>query len=333
MRITASAPGRSGIVGNPTDMYGGSVISCSTRERAECVIEDSVDHIVIESGGQSQSIDTAADLELRGDYLDLARVAMKELSVLDAGVRPFKLSTRTDIPMQAGLAGSTAMLTSIVGALLALTDRRLSRYETAEIVRHIEYTRMGCVCGFQDAYMAVFGGLRYMDFRGKNSFDTYVDERPLATIESLADDTPSTLPFVLAHTGVKHHSGTVHGSPRERWRAGEAAFVDGYAEVATLAGLGKVALLRRDWQALAAAINRNHAIVRDLGGSGDANEAMIAAALGSGAIGAKLAGAGGGGTILALTLTPERTIAGLQAAGADAILRPTASTGLTVVVE
>ena len=37
----STAPGRCGIIGNPTDMYGGSVISCSTRERAAVLIAPS----------------------------------------------------------------------------------------------------------------------------------------------------------------------------------------------------------------------------------------------------------------------------------------------------
>ena len=77
-------------------------------------------------------------------------------------------------------------------------------------------------------------------------------------------------------------------------------------------------------------MTRNHALVRELGGSGDANEALIAAALAGGALGAKLAGAGGGGTILALTLDSDRTIAALKSAGAEAILLPTPTPGLTV---
>lgn len=332
MRIVSTSPGRCGIVGNPTDMYGGSVISCSTAERAECVIETGFDDIVISAAGQSQSIVGVSDLDRRGDYLDLARVALAELDILPEGVAGFRLETSTDIPMQAGLAGSTAMLTSIVGALLELVGRRLSLHEMAELVRSIEYQAMGVVCGFQDAYMSVFGGLNYMDFRGKSSFDCGDEQQPLATVEPLGAQVES-LPVVLAHTGVKHHSGTVHSSPRERWRAGEAAFVDGYAEIADLAQEGKRALLRGDWERAGRLINRNHAIVRDLGGSGKANEDLIAAALDSGALGAKLAGAGGGGTILALTLDPDRTVQRLLDAGADAILYPRASAGLTVVLE
>ena len=32
--IIATAPGRAGIIGNPTDGYGGSMIACSIKNRA-----------------------------------------------------------------------------------------------------------------------------------------------------------------------------------------------------------------------------------------------------------------------------------------------------------
>ena len=70
--------------------------------------------------------------------------------------------------------------------------------------------------------------------------------------------------------------------------------------------------------------------MRSLGGSGESNEKLIKAALDGGALGAKLAGAGGGGTILALTLDPERTRKALLDAGADKLLVPVPSPGLTV---
>ena len=328
--IKASAPGRCGLIGNPTDMYGGTVISCSTRERASCTLSYDVDRLTITVSGQSQVLKSAEDLTLRsGDYLNVARAALSALEIDPDASAPFHLSAETQIPMQAGLAGSTAILASITGALLAHLGLVLNPYEIAEVVRKIEYDVLGIVCGFQDHTMAVFGGLNYMDFRGKNSADTQDDETPLVTVEPLAPYV-GNLPLVLAHTGVRHHSGSVHASPRERWLRGDTEVVDGYAEIGDLARRGKRALLSCDWEMLATLMNRNHAIVRNLGGSGEANESLIAAALANGAIGAKLAGAGGGGTILALTYDPDRTIAALKAAGAEAILIPEPMPGLTV---
>ncbi|MBC7315250.1 MAG: mevalonate kinase, partial [Chloroflexi bacterium] len=65
-----------------------------------------------------------------------------------------------------------------------------------------------------------------------------------------------------------------------------------------------------------------------LGGSGEANERMIRIALEYGALGAKLAGAGGGGTIIALHLQPEEMIAALRAAGCSAIFYPCITDGV-----
>ncbi|MEA3338561.1 MAG: hypothetical protein U9R15_01215 [Chloroflexota bacterium] len=79
-------------------------------------------------------------------------------------------------------------------------------------------------------------------------------------------------------------------------------------------------------------MNENHAIQRDLGGSGESNERLIAAALEAGAPGAKLAGAGSGGTIIALWPWEDSTRLEqvLRKAGASAIYRPQVTPGATV---
>jgi galactokinase/mevalonate kinase-like predicted kinase len=330
--IIASASGRCGLLGNPSDMYGGSVIACSTRERATTALDGEADVMTVTVAGRTQTVRTADDLALvDGDPLNIARAVLRALEIDPARTPPFALKSTTNIPAQAGLAGSTALLATVVGAVLCRLEIRLNRYEIAELLRKIEYDVLKIVCGFQDHYMATFGGLNYMDFRGKNSAATDDGAAPYATVEPLASYL-SDLPILLAHTGVEHHSGSIHASIRDRWLAGEEAVVNGYAEIGAMPAVGKKALLNGDWETLAGLMNRNHAIQRDLGGSGDANETLIAAALAGGAIGAKLAGAGGGGTILALTFDPEKTEQALIKAGADRVLRPAPAAGLHVEV-
>ena len=58
--------------------------------------------------------------------------------------------------------------------------------------------------------------------------------------------------------------------------------------------------MTEDWELLGQLMNENHAIQRDLGGSGDSNERLIDGSFAAGTLGAKLAGAGDGGTIIAL---------------------------------
>lgn len=324
--IVATAPGRCGIVGNPTDIYGGSVISITTRERATCTLRRS-DSLRIQSGASSADIRSTDDLALRGDKLDIARSVLRwfDINTESAG---FEVALSTEIPMQAGMAGSTALVVAAVGALNRMFEWNLHPWAIAETARKIESRVMGVVCGLQDQHMAVFGGINYMDFAGKEALEQRDDE-PLATVESLVSYGTAP-PLLAAHTGVRHNSGLIHSSPRDRWLAGETLVRDSYQRVANLARIGKRALLAGDWPALGALMNENHRIVAELGGSGPDNDRLIEAARKAGAWGAKLAGAGGGGTILVLTDDPDRVGVALIAAGADSLIFPKAREGLLV---
>lgn len=326
--IVATAPGRCGILGNPTDMYGGSVIACTTVERARCEISPASVLTVEADGVEIQEIRTVEELALRGDRLDLAKAVLQGLNV-DPATAYFHVKTSTDIPMQAGLAGSTALVAAVYGAVAALQGKVQTKHAIAESIRRIEYEIMGVICGFQDQHMTVFGGLNYMDFRDKGSHIA-PDAQPYATIEPLAEYIPLPLPLVLAHTGVKHHSGSAHKPVRLRWLDGDVQVRNSYDYLQRLARDSKSAFLAGDWERMAEAMNENQRIQFDLGASGEACDRLIAVAMENGAVAAKLAGAGQGGTILALTFDPERTIAALKVADAGRILIPSPVPGLTI---
>jgi galactokinase/mevalonate kinase-like predicted kinase len=327
--IVASAPGRCGIIGNPSDMYGGSVISISTCERATCRLELS-DRLMLSAEDESQAPRTQEDLALRGDKLDIARATLTYFQIDPATAR-FTVSQSTEIAMQSGMAGSTALIVSLVGALDRFFGWKMHPWAIAETARKIEYRVMKVLCGLQDQHMAVFGGLNFMDFARKERLEQRDDE-PLATVEPLHRYCPD-VPLLAAHTGIKHHSGTVHKSPRERWLAGEKLVVETFETLGALARLGKRALLDRDWATLGALMNENHRLVANLGGSGPANDHLIETARKAGAWGAKLAGAGGGGTILVLTDKPDDIGRRLLDAGADRLFFPQPRAGLTVLEE
>jgi galactokinase/mevalonate kinase-like predicted kinase len=326
--ILATAPGRCGILGNPTDMYGGSVISCTTRERAVCRLQlTEPGAIIVENDGEHVGLTAREQLAMCGDKIDIARAALTYFDI-DPARHGLLLQLSTSIPMRAGLAGSTALLAAIVGAIDSYLGLHQHSYALAETTRKVEARIMQVVCGHQDQHMAVFGGLNFMDFAGKESLEQRPSE-PYATVEPLARLVPKP-PLLLAHTGIQHHSGTVHRSPRERWLAGESLVRESYTRIAELARIGKRALIDGDWEQLSVLMAENHALVAQLGGSGPANERLIAAARDAGAWEAKLAGAGGGGTILALTDEPDRIAAALTAAGAERILFPGPEPGLTI---
>ena len=320
----STAPGRCGIIGNPTDMYGGSVLSCSTQERAAVLIEPS-EVLKFEVAGQRFEVHRPEDLYPDGGYFDVAKAI---IDFLDLGSAKFSLRWACDVPFAAGLSSSSAMSVSILNAIFAFLKRDEHPFFRAEMARHIELNYMA-LCGYQDAYMCMFGGLNYMDFNGKQFYRAFGDE-PYATVEPLHKYI-SDCPFVLAHTGVQRSSGTVHLPIRERWLEGDREVRRCYLRIAHLARLGKRALLAKDWQRLGVLMTENHDIQRDLGGSGPDNDRLIRAARDGGALGAKLAGAGGGGTIIALAADLQPVVEAVKQAGASRILYPKPRPGATVV--
>ena len=303
--IRCSAPGRAGIIGNPSDMYGGTVISTAIPLRARCTLEPAA-RLTFQSPKRLVAPDTLA---LAGDEFDVSRVALLGLGFTVESA-PFALRIETDIPAQSGLAGSSALLTTIVACLLRYRGEAWrAPHALAERVRQIEAQLLQVACGYQDFYMAVWGGLNLMEFRDKQGLGADPAE-PWATVEPLMGYLRgASLPLWLATTGGARFSGAVHANLRARWEAGERSVVDGMQRLSRLAREAKHALLEQDWTRLATLMNENYAIIRNLGGSGESLDQLVACALESGALGAKLAGAGGaGGTIILLTLTPEKTL-------------------------
>ena len=172
----STAPGRCGIIGNPTDMYGGSVIACSTRERAAVLVEPS-DVLSFEVAGERFEVHNPEDLYPDGGYFDVAKAIVH---FLDLGEAKFSLRWACNVPFAAGLSSSSAMSVSILNAIFAFLDRNEHLFFRAEMARHIELNYM-TLCGYQDAYMCTFGGLNYMDFNGKQFYRAFGDE-PYATI-------------------------------------------------------------------------------------------------------------------------------------------------------
>ncbi|MGI6368409.1 MAG: galactokinase family protein [Anaerolineae bacterium] len=314
--IHCSAPGRCGIIGNPTDMYGGAVISCTVPFRAHASVTP-CDGLLLETAGVTFEVRTEDDLRLRGDLFDVAR------SVLDY-IRTDQLHCRirysSEIPMGSGVSSSTALTVAILAALLRYQGHDYSHYRIAELARYTELNHLRIICGYQDAYMCTFGGLNYMDFRGK-AFYRHAAEELYATVEPLDRYVPH-LPMLLAHTGQQHSSDAVHRPLRERWLEGDREVRDGYEQITRLAQEGKKALLLQEWPRLGRLMNENHAIQRALGGSGEANEQLIRRALAHGSWGAKLAGAGGGGTIIALHPDPPALEQALHKEGVELTFPP-----------
>lgn len=306
LTVSASAPGRCGIIGNPTDIYGGRVLSCSVPARATC------------------RLTLGEDYQLPED-LRLWNAAMARFPLEG----PVSVEWTTEIPRSSGISGSTAVLTSTMACVLRLLGKEPDlaspdgKIAFAELVRDIERNEAQVVCGYQDAYMVVHGGIQFLDFAGKHP----VIPGPPGRLTPI--DMP--LPFLLITTGVERLSGSVHGPMAQRWLNRERLVVDAMDAIVELADDGAEAVKKGDWVSLGKAMDENHRLIAELGGSGEPIDLLISRCKAHGAISAKLAGAGLGGTVIALAEDAEALESGLRADGYTRFMKPTAGPGVRYI--
>jgi len=330
MRYRLRIPARINILGNPADANEGafSTISAAIDTYAGAIIEPA-DRIVLEAttpdGGvlRRESFASSPPYPYDGD-LDLLKGAVNRLYSHSPQFRErleerggVRIATWTQVPRQSGLAGSSVLVLLALAGLRAYYDldhRVLNDYILSEMCQRVEAKELGITCGYSDRYVPLFGGLAYLDYRGK-LLHRPIDEEPYVTYERL-DRWVSDLPLVIAFTGVRRDSGDVHSVTRGRYLREYADYECGKSKsfmlqvmewVGETAWRGKIALLRGDLAEFGRLMVENHRLVDEMmsccglpGGAGVANNALVEAARSHGALAAKLTGAGGGGSVFAL---------------------------------
>lgn len=334
MKYRLTIPARINVLGNPADANEGdcATISLAVDLRAGATVEPA-SRLVLEmqqqSGGENPVVQSQQfgfdELPLPyGGSLDLLKGAINRLHTFSSEFRAqadlhgARISTWTNVPPQSGLGGSSLLVLLALAGLRELydLDRRVHNdYILAELTQRVEACELGITCGFADRYVPLFGGIAYLDYRGKLHHQE-IGQEPLVTYEKL-DAWVDDLPLVVISSGIGRDSGDVHGQMRPRYleehdawlrRGGEPPPLVRFMTAAwETAWRGKIALLANDLKSFGALMNENHRLVDEMmlycgfsDGAGWANNLLIDTALANGAFGAKLTGAGSGGSVFAL---------------------------------
>jgi D-glycero-alpha-D-manno-heptose-7-phosphate kinase len=186
-----------------------------------------------------------------------------------------------------------------VKAISTYLGQHLTDHEVAARACHIELDRLHSPIGKQDQYGAAFGGFNTFEF----AIDGEVTVRPL----ELSPETVSGLEgrLHLYFTGVQREANKILREQSDNVSEGRTTAP--LTELLDLARRTEDALMVGDLDAVGDLIRVGWERKRGLasGISSDRIDQWIARATSSGAIGAKLTGAGGGGYILAMAAEGE----------------------------
>jgi len=287
--IISRTPLRVSFCGGGTDIddfsmsepKGGRVVSAALSRYVYVTINRRFDDRLRASYSTMEDVDSLDKIQH-----DLIREALR-LTGIDSGI---EITTIADIPGQGtGLGSSSTVTVGLLNAMHAFQGREVSKEQLAEEACQIEIDTLGAPIGRQDQYAASFGGVNSIRF-GENG----VKVEPIEVSEGLAKKFSEN--FTLVFTGLTRSASRVLSEESDdqfdkisrmreiRNHADEAA---SHIEQENLDSLG--AILNKTWLSKreVSSIVTNKQI-----------DDLYERAISSGAIGAKLLGAGNGGFLL-----------------------------------
>jgi len=196
-----------------------------------------------------------------------------------------------DLPARSGMGSSSAFTVGLLHALYALTGRMASKHHLAIESVHLEQDVLKETVGSQDQVLAAYGGLNHVNFLDNGEISVRPVTIPAERVREL------NAHLMLFYTGIKRTASTIADTyvanidrSRRQLRIMRDLVDESLAVLNSQQDLTPFGeLLHEAWQAkksLSSSVSNSD--VDDL----------YQVALSAGAIGGKLAGAGGGGFIL-----------------------------------
>ncbi|QIM23021.1 GHMP kinase [Phycicoccus sp. HDW14] len=302
MRTTyrARAPLRVSFAGGGTDVppyperEGGAVLSSTISSYAYATLRPREDGVVaVQSLDVRDQVDfDVADPIVLDGRLDLPKAAIAGVMRLRGARRSsgFDLFLHTGAPPGSGLGSSSAVIVAVIALVSAHLGVELTPHEVAEVAARLEREDLGIRGGLQDQYAAAFGGFNFMEFHAEKVV-VYPLRVPAATVHELEHN------MLLAFTGSARVGDHIIEDQVRRFRDGEAASLEALRMQKEIAHAMKEALLRGEVATFGSLLGEAWTQKRRMSdriATPQIDEA-IDVALRSGALGAKVTGAGGGG--------------------------------------
>jgi len=299
MIIRTIAYPRAGLIGNPSDGYFGKTIAFAFRNYSAHIelwespelelLPSRRDHSVFDS-----IIGLHEDVKKHGYYggFRLLKATVKAFYdyCVGRGIkldnRNFTLRYRSDIPNRVGLAGSSALITACMRALMGFYNVVISRHSLANLVLSVENGELGIPAGLQDRVAQAYQGLVYMDFDR-----ALMQARGYGRYENL--DLALLPPvYVAFREDLSEGTEIYHNDLRARWNRGDAEAIEAMKFWAELTVRFRAALQAGDRAEMNRLTDANFDRRAGLYNVGDGNRDMVATARRTGAS-ANFAGSGG----------------------------------------
>lgn len=297
-RVVASAPGKITLYGEHAVVYGEPAIVTSIDRRvyATCTPRNDgkvrISALNLEVPGVVLTYSDEGEVILETDYgrvlsvVSYIREGIRIASDYIGERRGADITIESTMPVGAGLGTSAAVTVATIAAFCKAMGHELDRREIAELAWKTEKTVQGAASPM-DSTISTFGGTIYIRYEGGH-------------VETSNVRLKGRIPFVIGYVERKYKTKDMVRLVRDL-KSRYPPIVDRLMKlIGEVVREAKLALEGGDYAKAGELMNINHGLLDALGVSTLKLNEMVYAARDMGALGAKLSGAGGGGSIIAL---------------------------------
>ncbi|MCF7954988.1 MAG: GHMP kinase [Phycisphaerae bacterium] len=299
MIIRQKAYPRVGLIGNPSDGYFGKTISFTFGNFCSEVVLFESPELEIDSSEKDESCFESIgalvkDVRLHGYYggIRLLKATVKRFydycdeNQIELHDKNFTIRYSSDIPHGLGLAGSSAIITACLRALMAFYGVSIPKFIQANLILSAETEELYIMAGLQDRVVQVYQGLVYMDFN-----EEFMSSRGYGQYDNL--DVKLLPKLYVAYTAdLGEPTEVFHNNIRARFDCGEKAVVSAMKYWASLTDKFRKCLENGEPENCAAIIDANFDRRSKLYKMSSDNLLMVETARQAGAS-AKFTGSGG----------------------------------------
>src|SRR5574344_1708907 len=230
MIIEKHAYPRAALIGNPSDGYFGKTIAfVFSNFRAKVQLYNTPNLEIIPERMDVDAFESMEDLANRvssnGYYggMRLIKAAIKVFyqyctnNDIKLDSRNFTIRYCSDIPLRLGLAGSSAIITACMKAMMSFYEVSIEKPVLANLILSVENVELGIPAGLQDRVAQVYETPVFMDFSkalmDKQGFGTYI---PLSR-EALPNM------YIAFRRQLSEGTEVLHNNLRARYNIGEPA--------------------------------------------------------------------------------------------------------------
>ncbi len=300
----SSACGKVILLGEHAVVYGRPALALPIPLAVEAVVRRGGDgvNLVIPRWGLEQKVRSPSTQGVSG----ILAGVLESLGLAD---KPMTIEVIPHVPRAMGLGGSSALAVAIIRALDHAFDLGLNNRQINDLAFECEKVAHGTPSGI-DNTIATYGVP--LLFQRRNTENS--EGAPNATFEELRIGEP--VPLVIGMTGRESLTAKTVARVRRAWENHQARYEDIFDQIAALTRAGVDALRDGQFQELGELMNLCQGYLNALQLSTPELEELVHIAREQGALGAKLTGGGGGGSVIALCPdTQDAVAAAMEQAG------------------